>query len=199
VRLRKTITATYKFVSCRWLSFIDCPTCCFKAQIKEVLAKDAEIRRLAEELSKERSLLIMGRGYNYATCLEGALVSDITFVRGIVTDQQSLLNDPLTCPVTRCPYNCIDQWYFSDCSIQSCPYCLEICIHAKPLNCNFVLQKRQNVVSSQKQWTICISMKYLSIIRVNESVNCTKMNNINRSVLNKIWSSSYYSGPALCG
>ena len=27
----------------------------------------------AQELYEKRSLLIMGRGYNYATCLEGAL------------------------------------------------------------------------------------------------------------------------------
>jgi len=40
-----------------------------------VLALDKEIHSLAEELYQQKSLLIMGRGYNYATCLEGALVS----------------------------------------------------------------------------------------------------------------------------
>jgi len=44
-------------------------------QIKEVLALDDVIHSLAEELYQQKSLLIMGRGYNYATCLEGALVS----------------------------------------------------------------------------------------------------------------------------
>ena len=44
-------------------------------QIKEVLALDNVIHSLAEELYQQKSLLIMGRGYNYATCLEGALVS----------------------------------------------------------------------------------------------------------------------------
>jgi len=44
-------------------------------QIKEVLALDEEIHSFAEELYQQKSLLIMGRGYNYATCLEGALVS----------------------------------------------------------------------------------------------------------------------------
>jgi len=44
-------------------------------QIKEVLALDKEIHSLAEELYQQKSLLIMGRGFNYATCLEGALVS----------------------------------------------------------------------------------------------------------------------------
>lgn len=43
--------------------------------IKEVLSLDNEIRKLAEELFQQKSVLIMGRGYNYATCLEGALVS----------------------------------------------------------------------------------------------------------------------------
>lgn len=36
---------------------------------------DNEIQKLAEELYQEKSVLIMGRGYHYATCLEGALVS----------------------------------------------------------------------------------------------------------------------------
>lgn len=43
-------------------------------QIKEILAMDDEIHKLAEELYQQRSLLVMGRGFNYATCLEGALV-----------------------------------------------------------------------------------------------------------------------------
>lgn len=43
--------------------------------IKEVLRLDNEIQKLAEELYQEKSVLIMGRGYHYATCLEGALVS----------------------------------------------------------------------------------------------------------------------------
>lgn len=45
--------------------------------IKEVLALDDKIKSLADELDHQKSLLVMGRGYNYATCLEGALVSEI--------------------------------------------------------------------------------------------------------------------------
>lgn len=42
--------------------------------IKETLALDNELRELAKNtLGKETSLLIMGRGYQNATCLEGAL------------------------------------------------------------------------------------------------------------------------------
>lgn len=44
-------------------------------QIREVLATDKKVMKLAECLYQKKSLLVMGRGYNYATCLEGALVS----------------------------------------------------------------------------------------------------------------------------
>ncbi|KAJ8378076.1 hypothetical protein AAFF_G00248710 [Aldrovandia affinis] len=48
-------------------------------QIKEVLSLDDEIQRLAAELYQQKSVLIMGRGYHYATCLEGALkIKEIT-------------------------------------------------------------------------------------------------------------------------
>jgi hypothetical protein len=39
----------------------------------QVLKLDGEIRALAEELKDETSLLVFGRGYNYATALEAAL------------------------------------------------------------------------------------------------------------------------------
>jgi len=44
-------------------------------QIKEVLKSNDQIQSLAKELYQQKSILVMGRGYNYATCLEGALVS----------------------------------------------------------------------------------------------------------------------------
>ncbi|KAL0608135.1 Glutamine--fructose-6-phosphate aminotransferase [isomerizing] 2 [Plecturocebus cupreus] len=40
--------------------------------IKEVLSLDEKIQDLALELYTQRSLLVMGRGYNYATGLEGS-------------------------------------------------------------------------------------------------------------------------------
>ncbi|KAI9266492.1 putative GFA1-glucosamine--fructose-6-phosphate transaminase [Phascolomyces articulosus] len=51
-------------------------------QIKEVLAQDANLQTLAKDtLSKERSLLLMGRGYQNATCLEGALkIKEISYM-----------------------------------------------------------------------------------------------------------------------
>ena len=47
---------------------------CGADQLRKVLKMEPEIKQLAEELYQKKSLLIMGRGFNYATCLEGALV-----------------------------------------------------------------------------------------------------------------------------
>jgi len=51
-----------------------CYVCVSVEQITEVLKLDGQIRSLAEALYQQKSILVMGRGYNYATCLEGALV-----------------------------------------------------------------------------------------------------------------------------
>ncbi|XP_034454340.1 glutamine--fructose-6-phosphate aminotransferase [isomerizing] 2 isoform X2 [Hippoglossus hippoglossus] len=49
--------------------------------IKKVLTLDDKIKTIANELYEERSLLVMGRGFNYATCLEGALkIKEITYM-----------------------------------------------------------------------------------------------------------------------
>jgi len=44
--------------------------------IREALKLDKEIQELARGLYQQKSLIVMGRGFNYATCLEGALVCD---------------------------------------------------------------------------------------------------------------------------
>lgn len=50
-------------------------------QIKEVLALDDEVQQLAQHLYLNKSLLVMGRGFNYATCLEGALkIKELTYM-----------------------------------------------------------------------------------------------------------------------
>lgn len=50
-------------------------------QIREVLKLDDKVKSLAEDLYKKKSLLIMGRGFNFATCLEGALkVKELTYM-----------------------------------------------------------------------------------------------------------------------
>ncbi|KAF7228124.1 glutamine--fructose-6-phosphate aminotransferase [isomerizing] 2 isoform X1 [Nothobranchius furzeri] len=49
--------------------------------IKKVLSLDEKIKTIANELYEQKSLLVMGRGYNYATCLEGALkIKEITYM-----------------------------------------------------------------------------------------------------------------------
>lgn len=49
--------------------------------IKEVLKLDDQVKELAQELYKEKSILLMGRGFNYATCLEGALkIKELTYL-----------------------------------------------------------------------------------------------------------------------
>lgn len=51
------------------------------SKIRQVLALDEEVKALAQDLYRQRSLLIMGRGYNFATCLEGALkVKELTYM-----------------------------------------------------------------------------------------------------------------------
>uniref|UniRef100_A0A646QIN2 glutamine--fructose-6-phosphate transaminase (isomerizing) n=1 Tax=Hemiscolopendra marginata TaxID=943146 RepID=A0A646QIN2_9MYRI len=50
-------------------------------QIKEVLKVDEKVHDLAKELYQQKSLLVMGRGYNFATCLEGALkIKELTYM-----------------------------------------------------------------------------------------------------------------------
>lgn len=50
-------------------------------QIQQVLDTDSAMQSLAAELHTKKSLLIMGRGFNYATCLEGALkIKELTYM-----------------------------------------------------------------------------------------------------------------------
>lgn len=53
-----------------------------EGHIEAVLKTDEQVEKLADELVEERSLLVMGRGYNFATCLEGALVTAINHNQG---------------------------------------------------------------------------------------------------------------------
>lgn len=49
--------------------------------IKKVLKLDEEIQSLAHELYQQKSLLVMGRGFQFATCLEGALkIKELTYM-----------------------------------------------------------------------------------------------------------------------
>ncbi|XP_060820783.1 glutamine--fructose-6-phosphate aminotransferase [isomerizing] 2-like isoform X3 [Bombus pascuorum] len=49
--------------------------------IRQVLQLDEKVKELAKSLFQHKSLLIMGRGYNFATCMEGALkVKELTYM-----------------------------------------------------------------------------------------------------------------------
>ncbi|ALC47648.1 Gfat2 [Drosophila busckii] len=49
--------------------------------IRHVLQLNSQVQELAKELYQHKSLLIMGRGFNFATCLEGALkVKELTYM-----------------------------------------------------------------------------------------------------------------------
>ncbi|XP_034489214.1 glutamine--fructose-6-phosphate aminotransferase [isomerizing] 1 [Drosophila innubila] len=49
--------------------------------IRTVLQLNSQVQQLAKELYQHKSLLIMGRGFNFATCLEGALkVKELTYM-----------------------------------------------------------------------------------------------------------------------
>ncbi|KAG5454535.1 Glutamine--fructose-6-phosphate aminotransferase [isomerizing] 2 [Clonorchis sinensis] len=59
-------------------------------QIRTVLNSDKTLRALSETLYNKRSILVMGRGSNYATCLEGALkLKELTYLHaeGILTGE----------------------------------------------------------------------------------------------------------------
>ncbi|KAJ7599377.1 hypothetical protein C8J56DRAFT_916545 [Mycena floridula] len=49
--------------------------------IKKVLEQDSQLQQLAATVAGNKSLLLMGRGYQYATCLEGALkIKEISYM-----------------------------------------------------------------------------------------------------------------------
>ena len=63
---------------------------------------DDQIHSLAQELYQQKSLLVMGRGYNYATCLEGALVTAQSLFYSCSTfnkKSEDLLQIGVTCRV----------------------------------------------------------------------------------------------------
>ena len=66
------------------------------ANIEEVLKLDSKIRAIAEELVEQKSLIIMGRGYNFATCLEGALkVKEVSYMHSEGIMSGELKHGPL--------------------------------------------------------------------------------------------------------
>ena len=65
-------------------------------KIKKVLELDERVHMIAKGLYEKRSLLIMGRGYNFATCLEGALkVKELTYMHSEGIQAGELKHGPL--------------------------------------------------------------------------------------------------------
>jgi len=64
--------------------------------IRKVLELDEQVLTIAKELYEKRSLLIMGRGFNFATCLEGALkVKELTYMHSEGIQAGELKHGPL--------------------------------------------------------------------------------------------------------
>jgi len=64
--------------------------------IRKVLELDGKVQSIAKELHEKKSLLMMGRGYNYATCLEGALkVKELTYMHSEGIQAGELKHGPL--------------------------------------------------------------------------------------------------------
>jgi glucosamine--fructose-6-phosphate aminotransferase (isomerizing) len=64
--------------------------------IEEVLKLDSKIKAIAEELKDSRSMLVMGRGYQYGTCLEGALkIKEISYIHTEGIHSGELSHGPL--------------------------------------------------------------------------------------------------------
>ena len=61
-----------------------------------MLKEDQKIYKIAEKLHKAKSLLVMGRGFNYATCMEGALkIKELTYVHCEGIQSGELKHGPL--------------------------------------------------------------------------------------------------------
>jgi len=64
--------------------------------IKKVLELDEKVKAISDELYEKKSLLIMGRGFNFATCLEGALkVKELTYMHSEGIQAGELKHGPL--------------------------------------------------------------------------------------------------------
>ncbi|KAL9702439.1 hypothetical protein quinque_005957 [Culex quinquefasciatus] len=69
--------------------------------IKQVLKLDQKVLEIAQDLYQQKSLLIMGRGYNFATCMEGALkVKELTYMHSEGIMAGELKHGPLALQVT---------------------------------------------------------------------------------------------------
>ncbi|KAL9692381.1 hypothetical protein quinque_000185 [Culex quinquefasciatus] len=74
IGVASTKAYTSQFISLVMFALLD-------THIKQVLKLDQKVLEIAQDLYQQKSLLIMGRGYNFATCMEGALkVKELTYM-----------------------------------------------------------------------------------------------------------------------
>lgn len=65
-------------------------------KIKKVLELDSKIAELSDDLKTKKSVLVMGRGFNFATCMEGALkIKEITYLHSEGIMSGELKHGPL--------------------------------------------------------------------------------------------------------
>uniref|UniRef100_A0A5K3FY91 Glutamine--fructose-6-phosphate transaminase (isomerizing) n=1 Tax=Mesocestoides corti TaxID=53468 RepID=A0A5K3FY91_MESCO len=65
-------------------------------QVDSILKKEDAIIEMAENMRNARSILVLGRGYNYATCLEGALkLKELTYIHAEGIMSGELKHGPL--------------------------------------------------------------------------------------------------------
>ncbi|CAH8608963.1 unnamed protein product [Heterobilharzia americana] len=65
-------------------------------QIRSILKLDSSLQELAKKIYMKKSILVMGRGYNYATCLEGALkLKELTYMHAEGIMSGELKHGPL--------------------------------------------------------------------------------------------------------
>uniref|UniRef100_A0A095AND7 glutamine--fructose-6-phosphate transaminase (isomerizing) n=1 Tax=Schistosoma haematobium TaxID=6185 RepID=A0A095AND7_SCHHA len=65
-------------------------------QIRSILKLDSSLQELAKTIYMKKSILVMGRGYNYATCLEGALkLKELTYMHAEGIMSGELKHGPL--------------------------------------------------------------------------------------------------------
>lgn len=76
--------------------------------IRKVLEQDSNILDIAKTLYEHRSLLVMARGYNYATALEGALkVKELTYMHSEGIQSGEMKHGPLAMIDATVPIICI--------------------------------------------------------------------------------------------
>lgn len=130
--------------------------------IREVLQLDEKVHEIAKQIYKEKSLLIMGRGFNFATCLEGALkIKELSYMHceGIMSGE--LKHGPLAM---------VDEFL---------SICMVICndnVYKKSLNAlqQVVARKGSPIIIADKSVPESDLAGMKHILRVPKTVDCVQ-------------------------